>query len=336
LIASATTGETVADAPLSLAAPGVGRNNMSETVWQHPLPLPWRRSPSAENTCFAHPAEAELARILTFHGVRWVYEPTTFVLERDAADNPMLCFNPDFYLPDHNRYLELTTMRQAHVTRKNRKLRLLRERYPSVDAHILYRRDFERLADRCRMQSNPDAAATGDTLFSAGQIDGRVREIAAQLEARDAPDVVVSLGVGGIRFASELVGSLASHGVRPMTGEMSLAGADVTSTARRLRVHRGPRISLHRRRVLVVTDVVSTGLTADFAVRWLAGRGAGPVEVVAMVDRAAARIVALPVRASAFTVGDVVLAGHGTTVGGRHGELADIVEVRRDGGGRAS
>ena len=336
MIASALLRSAAEDETSSPTASIVARDNIPVTAWQHPLPLPWRMSPAAEDTCFAHPAETELARILTYHGVRWVYEPTTFVLERDAAGNPALCFNPDFYLPDHNRYLELTTMRQAHVTRKNRKLRLLREQYPSVDAHILYRRDFERLVDRCRMRSDPHAVSIGDTLFSAEQIEGRVHEIATRFVGRDAPDVVVVLGVGGLPFAAELVGSLASHGVRPVIGGMSLVGADVTSTARRLRVHRGPRVTLDRRRVLVVTDVISTGLTADFAVRWLAGRGAGPIEVVAMVDRAAARMVALPVRASAFTVGDFIVAGRGMTVGGRYGELEDIVEVQRGGSGRAS
>ena len=331
LLIASTLGTTAAeDDSLSLTAPSVARDNKPVTIWQQPLPWPWRTSPPAHDTRFVHPAERELARILTFHGVRWVYEPTTFVLERDDAGNPTLCFNPDFYLPDHNRYLELTTMRQAHVTRKNRKLRLLRERYPSVDARILYRRDFERLADRCRVQSHPDVAEAGDTVLRAEQIEGRVREIAAGCVGRDAPDAVVSLGVGGYRLAAELVGSLATHGIHPTTGEMLLAGADVTSTARRLRVHRGPRVALDRRRVLIVTDIVSTGLTADFAVRWLSSRGAGPVEVIAMVDRPAARILTVPIRASIFTVGDTMVAGHGMTVGGRHGELADIVEVRRD------
>lgn len=317
---------------LSSAAPGVAHDNNSMTPWQHPLPVPWRMSPAPERTRFAHPAERELARILTFHGVRWVYEPTNFVLERDVDGSPSLCFNPDFYLPDHNRYLELTIMRQAHVTRKNRKLRLLRERFPTVDAHILYRRDFERLADRYRVQSTPDMAVVGAPLYTALQIEARVRAVAAACVGRDAPEVVISLGSGSARFAGELVAGLRDGGVDPAIGEMSLAGVDMTSAAKRLRIQRGPRVALKRRRILLVTDIVSTGLSAGFAIRWLVSRGAGPVEVATMLDRPAARILRLPLRASAFTIDDTIVAGHGIALGGRLGELPDIVEVHRDSG----
>ena len=335
LLTAPALGRTATeDDTSSLAAPSVAHDNRSVTTWQQPLPLPWRIPPGAEHTSFAHPAERELGRILTFHGVRWVYEPTTFVLERDAAGNPTLCFNPDFYLPDHNRYLELTTMRQALVTRKNRKLRLLRERYPSVDAHIVYRRDFERLAERSRMHSASTSDVAGDTLLTAGQIDSRMREVANEVASRAIPDVLISLGSGASRFATAFGTALAAHGVQPLTAEMSLSRAGATSSARRLRVHRAPRVALDRRRVLVVTDVVSTGLTADFAVRWLSSRGAGPIEVIAMVDRPAARILTVPIRASIFTVDDKMVAGHGMSVGGRYGELANIVEVRRDAGER--
>ena len=55
---------------------------------------------------------------------------------------------PDFFLPEQGLYLELTTMKQSLVTRKNRKLRRLRERYPDVNAKLFYKRDIERLAQR--------------------------------------------------------------------------------------------------------------------------------------------------------------------------------------------
>ena len=270
-----------------------------------------------------------MARILTFHGVRWVYEPTTFVLERDEDGRPTVCFNPDFYLPDHNRYLELTTMRQAHVTRKNRKLRLLREQFPTIDAHILYRRDVERLAERCRVRPQPDVVAAGATRFTRDEIACRTDEIAEGCVATEAPDAVISLGPDSARFSSELIAELGSRGVVPEVGGMTLTGADEGSAARRLRVHRGPRIAVDRRRLLLVTDVVSTGLTADFAIRWLAARGAGPIEVIALVDRPAARIVPLPIRASAFAIDDTIVAGHGISLGGRLHDLLDIHEVLR-------
>jgi len=92
--------------------------------------------------------ERECAKVLDYYGVRWEYEPHTFVLERDAEGRVVEAFTPDFFLPEQNLYIELTTMKQSLVTRKNRKLRRLRELYPDVRAKLFYKRDIERLALR--------------------------------------------------------------------------------------------------------------------------------------------------------------------------------------------
>ena len=97
---------------------------------------------------FANPAELEYAKILDWYGIPWQYEPTTFVLERDADGRVTEAFSPDFYLPDQDLYLEVTVMKQSLVTRKNRKLRKLRQLYPEVKIKLFYERDFERLAAR--------------------------------------------------------------------------------------------------------------------------------------------------------------------------------------------
>ncbi len=97
---------------------------------------------------FANQAELECARILDYYGVPWQYEPTSFVLERDADGNVSEAFKPDFYLPEQDLYLEITVMKQSLVTRKNRKLRKLRERYPDVNIKLFYKRDIERLGQR--------------------------------------------------------------------------------------------------------------------------------------------------------------------------------------------
>jgi hypothetical protein len=97
---------------------------------------------------FANPAELEYAKILDWYGIPWQYEPTTFVLERDADGRVVEAFAPDFYLPEQDLYLEVTVMKQSLVTRKNRKLRKLRELYPDVRIKLFYERDFERLAAR--------------------------------------------------------------------------------------------------------------------------------------------------------------------------------------------
>ena len=84
-------------------------------------------------------------QLLDFYEIAWEYEPRTFVLETASDGRLRTAFTPDFYLPDHDLYLEVTTLRQSLVTRKNRKVRLLRQTYPDVRVRILYRRDLDRL-----------------------------------------------------------------------------------------------------------------------------------------------------------------------------------------------
>ena len=97
---------------------------------------------------FVNEAELEYAKILDYHGIPWMYEPHTFVLERDAEGKVIEAFTPDFYLPEQDLYLEVTVMKQSLVTRKNRKLRRLRDLYPDVRIKLFYERDFEKIAAR--------------------------------------------------------------------------------------------------------------------------------------------------------------------------------------------
>ncbi len=102
----------------------------------------------AEPPQFANEAELECAKILDYHGMPWQYEPRSFVLEEDEGGRVVEAFTPDFYLPEQDLYLEVTVMKQSLVTRKNRKLRKLRERYPDIRIKLFYKRDIERLAQR--------------------------------------------------------------------------------------------------------------------------------------------------------------------------------------------
>lgn len=94
---------------------------------------------------FAHPAEEMFARILDFYGLEWEYEPRTFPLEWDDEDNVSLAFSPDFYLPQQDLYIELTTLRPQLSTIKNRKMRLMAKLYPDVKIKLLKRREMRDL-----------------------------------------------------------------------------------------------------------------------------------------------------------------------------------------------
>ena len=113
-----------------------------ETALAHEDAAPSRGSRA--DVKFAHPSEMEFARILDFYGVRWSYEPRSFLLRWDG-EKVQEMFTPDFYLRDLDLYVELTTLRQKLVTEKNRKLRHLRELYPEINIKPLYKRDYHRL-----------------------------------------------------------------------------------------------------------------------------------------------------------------------------------------------
>ena len=91
---------------------------------------------------FAHPIEETFARILDYYGVEWEYEPRTFPLEWDDRGNVAVAFAPDFYLPQQDLYIELTTLRPSLIRRKNRKLRQMGELYPEVNVKLLKRQDL--------------------------------------------------------------------------------------------------------------------------------------------------------------------------------------------------
>jgi hypothetical protein len=91
---------------------------------------------------FSHPAEESFARILDYYGIEWLYEPRTFELEWDEGGNVLEALTPDFYLPNQNLYIELTTLRPKLNTKKNRKLRKMNKLYPDINIKLFKRRDI--------------------------------------------------------------------------------------------------------------------------------------------------------------------------------------------------
>jgi hypoxanthine phosphoribosyltransferase len=100
------------------------------------------REPEQKRPHFAHPIEEVFAQILDYYGVEWHYEPRTFSLEWDKDGQVTVAFSPDFYLPQQDLYIELTTLR-PHLSRlKNRKMRRMRELYPDINIKLLKRQDI--------------------------------------------------------------------------------------------------------------------------------------------------------------------------------------------------
>lgn len=94
---------------------------------------------------FANRSEEIFANLLDFYRIGWEYEPKSFAVQFDAGGRAMEFFTPDFYLPEFDLYVELTTMKQSLVTKKNRKVKLLRTIYPHINIQVFYQKDFRNL-----------------------------------------------------------------------------------------------------------------------------------------------------------------------------------------------
>ncbi len=115
---------------------------------------PWRRNKPIAQTQehhdklpsdsveFAHNSERQFARLLDFYQIEWDYEPRSFDIDWNANGEVIHRFTPDFYLPQYDLYIEITTLNQKLVTKKNRKVRRLRELYPGTKCKIFYQRDY--------------------------------------------------------------------------------------------------------------------------------------------------------------------------------------------------
>jgi cytidylate kinase len=100
---------------------------------------------SLKKNAFMHPSEEIFANLLDFYQVAWEYEPRSFPIQWDKDGRALESFTPDFYLPEFDLYVELTTMKQSLVTKKNHKVKLLRMIYPNVNIQVFYQKDFENL-----------------------------------------------------------------------------------------------------------------------------------------------------------------------------------------------
>ena len=294
-------------------------------------PLRWLMQP--DDSRFAHPAETHLSHVLTFFGIRWSYEPTTFAVRWGPNGEPLQFVTPDFYLPDHDCYLELTTMRQRLVTRKNRKFRLLRQHYPNVNVRILYLRDFERLQRTFGHGHSHLHPVLGEIIYDEAQLGVRIEELAADYmdlwaskptEERAVRPLLLGLGHGSRTFLQALSAEVHAQGVPVDHDSIVLSAPDGAGSTRRVRVERSPCASVLHRPVTVVQEVLSSGLSAAYVTSWLLRHGATSVDVCTLLDRDVARILDVPVALRGFSAPDVSLAGFGLS---RWGEFRDLPHI---------
>jgi hypoxanthine phosphoribosyltransferase len=274
-----------------------------------------RSGPPHSRVAFAHPSELEFARFLDHYRIRWVYEPMAFPIAWDGLRVTEM-FAPDFYLTEHDLYVELTTMKQSLVTPKNRKLRLVHELYPDVKVRLLYRRDYEQLlaqAGYARTDlQNLRKDQIEQILVSPVELDTRVRALARRISKDYRGKSVVLVGVlKGITF---FLADLA----RQITVPMAIDYLSVErysrgdgAAARRVTIQRDLDNPITGRNVILVEDVVNTGLTLDFLLGVLAAREPASLEVVTLLDRPARRIADVRLKYVGFQIPNDFVVGYG-------------------------
>ena len=178
---------------------------------------------------FAHASEAELARILDYYGVHWEYEPRTFPILWNTDGKVVESFSPDFFLPELDVYVELTTLKQSLVRRKNRKLRRLRELYPDIRIKLFYGKDFRALMlkygrfDLAASLSGLEGQLSADRVEAEPSL--RIAVPAAVVEPEPEPEI--ELEPVAVKVSSRrLYRPRPSRGTRRRRGRRAFIGAE--------------------------------------------------------------------------------------------------------------
>lgn len=259
---------------------------------------------------FAHPSEEEFAQILDFYNIEWVYEPQSFPLAWDGNRITEM-FTPDFYLPGLDLYVELTTLKQSLVTKKNRKLRHLRELYPDIKITLLYKKDFDRLL--AKFGYGPLAQdrghGVGEVLYSSAEIQRKVRELAKNISKDYSNRHPVMVGVlrGVFCFMADLIRQMTI----PLDVDfmaISYYGGEDSSI---VKITKDIDLNVAGRSLVLVEDIVDTGLTLNVVIKHLEAKGVSDLAVCTLLDKRTRRLVDVPLRYVGFEVPDQFVVGYG-------------------------
>ena len=274
-----------------------------------------RTGPPHTRVSFVHPSELEFARFLDHYRIRWQYEPVAFPIGWEG-DKVVEMFAPDFYLPEHDLYVEITTMKQSLVTPKNRKVRRVRELYPDVKFKLLYRKDYEQLLAQAGYARTDLQHLRQDQiqqiLVSPVELETRVRALGRRISRDYRGQSIVLVGVlKGITF---FLADLARQVTVPMAIDyLSVAryARDGRPGPRRVTIQRDIDYPIRGRHVLLVEDVINTGLTLDYVLGELRERAPASLEVVTLLDRPSRRIADVQAMYTGFQIPNEYVVGYG-------------------------
>ena len=294
-------------------------------------PLEARTPPPStlEDARFAHESEEEFARLLDFYGVVWQYEPRTFPLKHAGDGRIVEAFSPDFYLPDFDLYIELTTMKQGLVTDKHRKLRLLQELYPDVQIKLLHKKDYLNLLTKYHVGAfgeHDHAMDVREVLITASEIERRVNELGSEI-ARDYAGKE-PLFVGVLKGVTCFMADLMRHTALPLSVDFMTISSYDGDRSGAVRIVQDLEENIAGRDVLIVEDIVDTGMTLNHLMKQLQAREPSSLRVVALLDKRVRRLVDVPLDYVGFEIPDEFVVGYGLDYGQRFRNLPFIATLR--------
>jgi bifunctional protein TilS/HprT len=259
---------------------------------------------------FGHPSEEQFARLLDFYRIEWLYEPRSFPIAW-GNDKVVEMFTPDFYLPELNLYIELTTLKQSLITEKNRKIRMLKELYPDVNIKLLNKSDYIKMLVKYGYAPvNPEKVeGIGHVLFNHTQIQHRVRILAKTISKDYAGKQLILIGVlkGVVCFLSDLMRSISI----PVTIEfmgISYYGKDPYQT---VKITKDLDINIEGADILMVEDIVDTGMTLNYVLNHLASFKPASLKVCTLLDKRVRRLADVPLDYIGFEIPDEFIVGYG-------------------------
>jgi hypoxanthine phosphoribosyltransferase len=272
---------------------------------------------------FGHPSEEEFARLLDFYQVEWLYEPRSFPLS--SQDNRITeMFTPDFYLPEIDLYIELTTTKQSLITEKNRKVRHLKELYPEIAIKLLNKGDYLKLFARHGFIPLGESKMTGVQryLFSRIQIQRRVKLLAKQISSDYQGRELVLIGIlkGVVCFISDLMLNISI----PVTLDFMAISSPADKTDLSIRILKDLDIDIGNKHVLMIEDIVDTGMTLNYIINNLSARQPASLKVCTLLDKRVRRLIDVHLDYVGFEIPDEFVVGYGLDLGGKYRNLPSI------------
>jgi len=268
---------------------------------------------------FAHPSEEEFANILDFYCVEWLYEPRSFPLNWDN-DRVTEMFTPDFYLPELNIYIELTTLKQSLMTAKHGKLRKLKKLYPGVNIKLLTKNDIASLL--ASHGYNPivgtKTEGVANILYSHSQLQRRIRALAKRISNDYDGQQLILVGIpkGVICFISDLM----QHISIPLTLDI-MAISYYGGNGQVVKITKDLDGSITGHHVVMVEDIIDTGITLNYVLNYLRAHNPASLRVCTLFDKRTRRLVDIPLDYIGFEIPDKFIVGYGLDYKGKYRNL---------------